>query len=126
MAKSEYNRGVSEGRQQRDRRMSREFRRRAFHALIAVILIACALSPFIESAMDLNDSVFATGYDNETTVAILVLLLELVLSLTKLLPSLCRNSTSSTPVAVEKSFVRPGFGPGICIPELSPPVPLRI
>lgn len=105
---------------------NRQFRRRAFHAIIAIILVICVLSPYLESALDLNDSVFATGYDNETTVAILLLLLELVLSLTKLLPSLCRNSQLSTPVVVEKSFVRPGFGSGICIPELSPPLPLRI
>jgi peptidoglycan biosynthesis protein MviN/MurJ (putative lipid II flippase) len=117
---------MSGGKHQRSRQTRREFRRRVFHVVIAVILIACALSPFIESAMDMNDSVFATGYDNETTVAILVLLLELVLSLTKLLPSLCRNSQLSTAVVVEKSFVGPGFGSGICIPELSPPVPLRI
>ena len=76
--------------------------------------------------MDLNDSVFATGYDNETTVAILVLLVELVLSLTKLLPSFCRNSRLSTPVVAEKSSASPRLGSGICIPELSPPVPLRI
>jgi hypothetical protein len=122
MAKWEYNRSVMGRRSQ----ANRQFRRRAFHTIIAIILVVCVLSPYLESAMDLNDSVFATGYDNETTVAILVLLLELVFSLTKLLPSLCRNSQLSTAVVVEKSFVRPGFGSGICISELSPPVPLRI
>jgi hypothetical protein len=105
---------------------NRQFRRRAFHIIIAIILVVCVLSPYVESAVDLNDSVFATGYDNETTVAILVLLVELVLSLTNLLPSLCLTSRLSTPVVAEESFVQPAVGFGICIPELSPPAALRI
>lgn len=106
---------------------NRQFRRRAFHAIIAIILVVCVLSPYLESAVDLNDSVFATGYDTETTVAILVLLLELVLSLTNLLASLSKNTRLSGPLrvmVVEKSFAAPEFG--IAIPELSPPLLLRI
>ena len=111
----------------REHQRSQQFRRRAFHAIVAIILVVCVLSPYLESAVDLNDSVFATGYDTETTVAILMLLLELVLSLTNLLASVCRSVQLSAPAAV----VRNSFGTressfGIRISELSPPLPLRI
>jgi hypothetical protein len=106
---------------------NRQFRRRAFHTIIAIILVVCVLSPYLESAVDLNDSVFATGYDTETTVAILMLLLELVLSLTNLLASACRNLQLSAPaVIVRESCGTREFSFGIKIPELSPPLPLRI
>lgn len=55
--------------------------RRLFHIAIALILVFCVLAPYVESAVEFNNSIFATGYDNETTIAVLVLLLELVILL---------------------------------------------
>ena len=103
----------------------RQIRRRAFHVAIALILVICALSPFLETAVNWNDTVFATGYDGESTMAVLVLLLELVISLAGLL-CFCRNTqwierlvTKHSPLASESDF-------SIIVAELSPPPPLRI
>lgn len=101
-------------------------RRRAFHVAIAAILVICALSPFLESAANWNDSVFATGYDGESTMAVLVLLLELVISLAGLLVCLCQNLQWGERVALSPSGLTLESGFRIAIPELSPPLPLRI
>jgi hypothetical protein len=88
--------------------------------------VICAISPFLESAVNWNDSVFATGYDTESTLAILVLLLELVISLAGLLVFLCRNMQLSERVVIKHSSLRLESDFGFKIPELSPPPPLRI
>ena len=122
MAKSAYNWAVSE----RERQRNRQIRRRAFHVAIAVILVICALAPFAESAANWNDSVFATGYDAESTMAVLVLLLELVISLAGLLVCLCQNLQLGERVGISESRFTPQSGFHVTIPELSPPLPLRI
>lgn len=93
---------------------------------IALILIICAMSPFVETAVNWNDTVFATGYDGESTMAVLALLLELVISLAGLLVCFCRNTqwierliTKPSPLARELDF-------SLIVSELSPPPPLRI
>ena len=111
---------------EREQQRNRRIRRRAFHVAIALILIVCAISPFAESAVNWNDSVFATGYDTESTLAVLVLLLELVLSLAGLLVRLCRNLPSSERVVVKCAGLPLDSDFDIHVPELSPPVPLRI
>ena len=67
------------------RQHKRQLGRRLFHIAIALILVICVLAPYVELAADFNSSIFATGYDNETTIAVLLLLLELVISLAGLL-----------------------------------------
>ena len=101
-------------------------RRRAFHLAIAVVLVICALSPFLESAANWNDSVFATGYDGESTMAVLVLLLELVISLGGLLVGLCQNLRLGERVALSFSELTSELSLSVTIPELSSPPPLRI
>ena len=59
--------------------------RRAVHGLLAIFLLACLLCPFIEIAIHSNDSIFNDGYDTESTVAILMLVLELGLTLPSVL-----------------------------------------
>lgn len=91
-----------------------------------MILVICALSPFLESAANWNDSVFATGYDGESTMAVLVLLLELVISLAGLLVCLCQNLELGERMVLSLSSATPELGFRIASPELSPPLPLRI
>jgi hypothetical protein len=110
----------------RERQRDRQARRRAFHVAIALILVICAISPFLESAVNWNDSVFATGYDGESTLAVLVLLLELVISLAGVLVCLCRNTRLGERVVLKQSCLTRESGFGITIPELSPPPRLRI
>ena len=112
---------------QRKAQRKSQLRLRVFHIVIALILVICVLSPYVESAMDLNDSVFATGYDTETTVAILMLLLELVFSLTNLVVLLCKNvPLDARVIVVKNAFPLPELGFGATVPEVSPPLPLRI
>jgi hypothetical protein len=110
----------------RERQRKRQNRRRAFHVAIALILVICAISPYVESAANSNDTVFATGYDTESTLAILVLLLELVISLAGLLAGLCRNVPLGERVVIKHSGLISESPCGTEIPELSPPLPLRI
>ena len=111
---------------ERERQRSRKLRR-ALHIVLALILVICALSPFLESAANWNDSVFATGYDGETTLAVLVLLLELVISLGGLLVCFSAIAESGERIAARHSLFRPpSSGFRISLPALSPPPPLRI
>lgn len=114
---------------ERERQRKRQIQRRAFHVAIALILVICAISPFAESAVNWNDTVFATGYDTETTFAVLVLLLELVISLAGLLVCFCRNLRLGERLFIK--LLRPSWFAsesdlGTETPELSPPLPLRI
>jgi hypothetical protein len=100
--------------------------RRRFHVLVALVLLVCVICPYVEAALDWNESIFTTGYDTESTVALIALLLILSLALAKLmavfLPSRITNEaivTARSPWKSAHSFV---FG----IPEVSPPLPLRI
>ena len=108
-------------RRQRHWRISR----RALHVAIALVLVFCFLSPFLESAINWNQTVFATGYDTESTLAILVLLLELVLSLTGLLLCFCWGVQWCEKVLAARPSGPAGSTFRIPIPDISPP-PLRI
>ena len=99
---------------------------RVFHTLIALALVACALCPYVETAIHWNGTIFQTGFDTESTVAVLLLLLELAYGLAKLLAVLL------PPVLRWLSFVyseRHEFRSlsfATVLPEISPPLPLRI
>lgn len=99
---------------------------RALHVLVALILVACAVSPFVESALHCRDTILSTGQDGESTVAVVVLLLELVLSLTSLLIFLCPNLELKGRLEIEDRHLTSISGFSFIIPELSPPVSLRI
>jgi hypothetical protein len=100
--------------------------RRIFHVVIALILVACAVSPFVELALNYYDSVFSTGYDGESALAVVVLLLELVLSFASLLVLLWPSVQLKERVDTEHPHLTSDSGLGLIIPDLSPPVPLRI
>lgn len=110
----------------RERERDRRIRRRAFHVAIALILVICAISPFLETALNWNDSVFATGYDGESTMAVLVLLLELVISLAGLLVCFCRNTHWVERVVIKRPSLSSESDFTLVAAELSPPPPLRI
>ena len=104
----------------------RQIRRRIFHVAIALILIICAMSPFVETAVNWTDTVFATGYDGESTMAVLVLLLELVISLAGLLVCFCRNTQWIEWLVIKPSPLASKSDFSLIVAELSPPPPLRI
>lgn len=100
--------------------------RRAFHVLIALILLACAVSPFVESAVHCHGNIFTTGHDTESAIAVLVLLLELAISLASVLVFLCANLQLKGLLETEHLRLTSDLGFDFVIPEGSPPIPLRI
>lgn len=110
----------------RETQRSQQLRRRAFHVAVALVLVVCALSPFLETAVNWNDTVFATGYDGESSVAVLVLLLELVISIAGLRVCLCRTLQLGERIVIRQFSLIRELEFSFKIPELSPPPPLRI
>jgi len=99
---------------------------RAFHTLVALALVACALCPFVETAIHWNGTIFQNGFDTESTVAVLLLLFELAYGLARvlvvLLPPVLRRLGV---VYLEQLEVR-SLNFATVLPDLSPPLPLRI
>jgi hypothetical protein len=100
--------------------------RRRFHILVALVLLVCVVCPYVESALDWNEGILTTGYDTESVVAIIALLLVLSLTLAKLMAAVRPSGITNEPIIAcpsprqrEHSFV-------IGIPEVSRPLPLRI
>lgn len=100
--------------------------RRIFHVLIALVLVACVVSPFVELALDCHDNMFSTGYDGESTLAVVVLLLELVLSFASLLAFLWPSVQLGERVDSERARPTSAFGFCLNISDFSLCLPLRI
>ena len=62
-----------------------------FHIVLAAVLVVCIICPYVETALDWNQSIFDTGYDTESTVAVIALLLVLAFALAKLIVDLLVN-----------------------------------
>jgi hypothetical protein len=88
--------------------------------------VACAVSPFVESAVGSDNNIFLTGYDTESTLAVVMLLLELALSLASLLILFCPSIRVNERVVTKHLRLSSDFGFRITILDTSPPVPLRI
>lgn len=100
--------------------------RKRFLVLIAWILVVCVICPYVEMAIDWNESIFTTGYDAESAIGVIALLVILSLALAKLLAVFRPCEISDEAVAASHVPETPlrGFVDGI--PEVSPPFSLRI
>lgn len=124
-----YNLFMAEDSQQRHRESSaRGCSRnlRMFHAAIALILLACVICPFVELAIGWNDTIFTTGYDGDSTLAVLVLLLELALALASLLVSFLSARRVLERIIAQLHLLTSHFDFGVILPSFSPPLSLRI
>ena len=97
-----------------------------FHVLVALILLVCAICPFVEMALDWDDSILTTGYDAESIVAVVALLLILSLSLAKLMAVFLPSKMTNEPVVISQPPRKPDHSFVFDIPEVSSPLPLRI
>jgi hypothetical protein len=97
-----------------------------FHVLVALVLIGCVLCPFFEVACGSNNSIFASGQDRETTIAVVLLLLELAFALASLLVILLVPALEKGRLVVVTRFREFVSFFAAFLPELSPPIPLRI
>jgi hypothetical protein len=101
-------------------------RHRAFHALVALVLFICAVCPFIEIALHLDDCIFLSGHDNESTLAFLLLVVELVFALGTMLVALFPRFLRRLSLAHFDRLTLSAVHFTIVLPEIFPPVPLRI
>ena len=100
--------------------------RRGFHILLALTLVVCVLCPYVELALNWGQSLFATGYDTETTVAVIALLLILAFGLATLLVHCLGDTTGQEHLVDSHVRLRAAFDFVSTVPEVSPPLPLRI
>lgn len=100
--------------------------KRGFHILVAVVLLVCLLCPFFELTRGSNNNIFVSGQDKETTIAVLLLLLELAFELANLLLVLLVPVFEKVLLVVLPRFREFVAFVAVCLPELSPPIPLRI
>lgn len=99
---------------------------RRVHVLIALILLVCVFCPYVEAAFDWNESIFTTGYDTESIVAVTALLLILSLTLGKLLAVFRPTSATNEPIVASQAPAKREHGFVFGIPQVSGPLPLRI
>lgn len=101
--------------------------RKGFHILLALVLVGCALCPYIELAVGCNQSIFDTGYDTESTIAVIALILILAYALASLLLRLPTRTASEERLVAAIARLRPALDFLSTVPEASPPpLSLRI
>jgi len=100
--------------------------RRAFHILLALVLVGCVVCPFVEFAIGWNDTIFTTGYDTESAVAIVMLLVELVLGLASVIALFLPDAQVIEPLVTRHCPPTSEFGFVILPLDPSLLVPLRI
>jgi hypothetical protein len=101
--------------------------RRGILILLASILVVCILCPYVEDALELNQSIFDTGYDAESTVAIVALLLILTFEFASLLVHFLRDTTGEEHFVEPQGTLRRLLDFISTVPDVSPPpLPLRV
>ncbi len=101
-------------------------RRKAFHVVLGLVLVGCLICPFVELAIGWNDTILSTGYDTESALAVVMLLVELVLGLAGVIAFFLPHVHATEPLVIPRRISTSAFGIGTLPPDLSPPVPLRI
>ena len=99
-----------------------------FHILVAVVLVGCAVCPYAEMVLHFHGSIFQSGYDTESTLAAILLLVELSFALARLFVTLLRPFLKNLAVICYSpaDLLLPFLNWRIVPPEISPPVSLRI
>jgi hypothetical protein len=104
--------------------------RKRFHLFVAFLLLVCLVCPFVEMSLHWNNNIFQTGQDNESTIAVLLLLLELGFALATLFVLLVSSILEEQGFVTLHRLLRFASSLAIPLPELSPPLspplPLRI
>ncbi len=100
--------------------------RKACHASVALFLLVCLVCPFVEMALDSNDSIFLTGKDMESSLGVLVVVLGLALAVASVLILLPSGILEKERLVPAHRLMKSASSLVFPIPELSPPLPLRI
>jgi hypothetical protein len=100
--------------------------RKQFHLLVALLLLVCLACPFVETAFHSNGNIFQTGQDGETSLAVLLLILELLFALSiPLILHFWNILVREGLVLAERMAVYPPKSP-VDLLEFPPPLFLRI
>lgn len=101
--------------------------RRRFHILLVLILVGCVLCPYAEFAIEWNQTIFDTGYDTESSVGVIALLLVLAFALASLLIRFPATTADKERLASPIITLRLALDFIATVPETSPPpLSLRI
>jgi hypothetical protein len=101
--------------------------RRGFHILLAFILLGCVLCPYVEFAIHWNQSIFDNGYDGESTLAVIALLLVFAFLIASLLAHFIPGNAVAEPLLEPRVSLRAALDFTSAVPEISPPpLSLRI
>ena len=99
---------------------------RRFHTLIAIALLICVICPFAETALHSDNCIFASGQDNESTLALLLLVVELTFALGRLLVILLPRFLTKLALVDSELLALPKLAFKVILPDISPPILLRI
>jgi len=100
---------------------------RTFHAIVALVLFYCVLCPFVEIALHSNNCIFVSGHDTESTVALLLLIVELAFALGTLSMVVVPHVLIKTLTLISSNrLTLSSMSFVFVMPEISPPLPLRI
>jgi hypothetical protein len=100
--------------------------RRVFHVILSLLLVACLICPFVEFAIGWNDTLFSTGHDTESSLALVTLLLELVFMLAGLVALLVPDVHVAQLLVTKNRALKFELDCGGLLTDSSPPLPLRI
>ena len=100
--------------------------REALHILLGLVLVACLVCPYVEFAIGWNDTIFTTGYDTESSVAVVMLLVGLVLALAAVIALFLPETQLAEPLVARRCPLTSEFGIVIVLRDPSLLVPLRI
>jgi hypothetical protein len=94
---------------------------------VALTLLGCAFCPFVELLLHSNSSIFLTGHDTESSLAFLLLLIELSFAIAKLLAFVVGAPLRRLGIIARSNRVANVNSPfSEVLPVISPPVSLRI
>jgi hypothetical protein len=97
-----------------------------FHTFIALILLVCLICPFAEMIVHSDGCIFVSGHDTESTLALLVLIVELAFALGKLLFILLPGVLKKLSLVSVTRLALPILTFALILPDASPPLRLRI
>jgi hypothetical protein len=101
--------------------------RRGLHILLALTLLICVMSPYAEEfVLHWNQSIFDGGYDGESTVAVIALVVILAFALAKFLASFVPQGTSEGTLFHPQETISLSADVAASFPDTSPPLALRI
>lgn len=95
-------------------------------AAAALALFTCTLCPFVEMLFHSDNSIFVSGHDTESTLALVLLLIELSFAIARLLVGLLPAIFEKLASVSFDTLVQRVVNFAIVFPTVSPPVPLRI